>query len=193
MAKTRSKNSLNMTFEVVSSPSKIRSENSRNMTSGAVSSPSTVRLENSSNMTSEAVSLDMANDSWDIVEPLTLNIFNWAKNSNWLWVVPEEHRLAIKRQYYDSIVASYWGRDITYELLSCNLWSEGYRNEVTTYVTGCIPYQKAKANWHAWQSTITLIPTGSLLWQKIAMDFMSKLPESVGFNAILIITNRFME
>ena len=35
------------------------------------------------------------------------------------------------------------------------------------------------------------MPTGSLPWQEIAMDFVGELPDSEGFNAILVITDRF--
>ena len=35
------------------------------------------------------------------------------------------------------------------------------------------------------------MPSGLHLWEEIARDFIGKLPESEGFNAILIITDRF--
>ena len=35
------------------------------------------------------------------------------------------------------------------------------------------------------------MPTSTKPWQEIAMDFVGELPESEGYNAILVITNRF--
>ena len=35
------------------------------------------------------------------------------------------------------------------------------------------------------------MPTGTKPWQEIAMDFVGELPESEGYNAILVITDRF--
>lgn len=35
------------------------------------------------------------------------------------------------------------------------------------------------------------MPTGNLPWEEIAMDFMGELPDSEGFNAVLVITDRF--
>ena len=35
------------------------------------------------------------------------------------------------------------------------------------------------------------MPTGAGPWQEIAMDFIGELPESEGYNAILVVTDRF--
>ena len=35
------------------------------------------------------------------------------------------------------------------------------------------------------------MPTGTKLWQEIAMDFVGELLESEGYNAILVITDHF--
>ena len=37
------------------------------------------------------------------------------------------------------------------------------------------------------------MPTGERPFEEIAMDFVGELPESEGFNAILVITDRFTE
>jgi len=58
-------------------------------------------------------------------------------------------------------------------------------------VAGCIRYQKAKADRHSRQTKLVLMPTGERLFEEIAMDFVGELPESEGFNAILVITDRF--
>ena len=35
------------------------------------------------------------------------------------------------------------------------------------------------------------MPTGECLFEEIAMDFVGEIPESEGFNAILVVTDRF--
>ena len=83
------------------------------------------------------------------IEALRLDISTWQKNSDSLWIVPEQHRLQVLRQCHDSIVAGHWGRDKTYELLTRQFTWDGCKEEVTAYVAGCIPCQKAKADRHA--------------------------------------------
>ena len=52
------------------------------------------------------------------IEALRLDVSTWQKNSDGLWIVPEQHRLQVLRQCHDSIVAGHWGRDKTYEMLT---------------------------------------------------------------------------
>ena len=59
------------------------------------------------------------------------------------------------------------------------------------YVAGCIRYQKAKADRHSRQMKLVPIPTGERPFEEIAIDFVGELPESEGFNAILVVTDRF--
>ena len=54
-----------------------------------------------------------------------------------------------------------------------------------------MPCQKAKADRHAKSTKLSQMPTGSQPWQEIAMDFVGELPESEGYNAILVVTDRF--
>jgi len=57
------------------------------------------------------------------------------------------------------------------------------------YVAGCIRCQKAKANRHSRQTKLVPMPTGERPIEEIAMDFVEELPESEGFNAILVVTD----
>ena len=66
-------------------------------------------------------------------------------------------------------------------------WSE----DVARDVAGCVKCQKGKADRHTRQTKLVPIPTGERPFEEIARDFVEELPESEGFNAILVIIDRF--
>jgi len=119
-----------------------------------------------------------------------IDISGWEKK-NRLWVVPEVHKLDVLWQHYDSQVAGHWGRHRTQELVSRNFIWEGWQEDVAKYVAGCIRCQKAKADRHSRQTKLVPMPTGERPFEEIAMDFVGELPESEGFNTILVVTDRF--
>ena len=51
--------------------------------------------------------------------------------------------------------------------------------------------QKSKAEGHSRQTKLVPMPTGERPFKEIAMDFVRELPESEGFNAILVVIDRF--
>jgi len=77
------------------------------------------------------------------------------------------------------------------ELVSRNFIWEGWQEDVAKYMAGCIRCQKAKADRHSRQTKLVPMPTGERPFEEIAMDFVGELPESEGFNAILVVTDRF--
>jgi len=58
-------------------------------------------------------------------------------------------------------------------------------------VAGCIRCQKAKTDRHSRQMKLVPMPTGERPFEEIAIDFVGELPESEGFNAILVVTDQF--
>ena len=54
-----------------------------------------------------------------------------------------------------------------------------------------IKCQKSNADRLGRQTKLVPIPTGERRFEEIAMDFGGELPESEGFNAILVVTDRF--
>ena len=59
------------------------------------------------------------------------------------------------------------------------------------YVAECVKCQKSKADRHSRQTKLVLMPIEERPFEEIAMDFVGELPESEGFNAILVVTDRF--
>ena len=58
-------------------------------------------------------------------------------------------------------------------------------------MAGCVKCQKSKADRHSRQTKLVLMPTEERLCEEIVMDFVGELPESEGFNIILVVTDQF--
>ena len=116
---------------------------------------------------------------------------NWDKDEARLLKVPENHINDILCQCHDSKIAGHWGRARTQELVSRNFTWHNWRKDVMHYVATCKACQMNKVDCHAKQMKSTPMLTGNRPFEEIAMDFVGELPESEGFNAILVITDRF--
>ena len=106
-------------------------------------------------------------------------------------MVPEEQRLKVLRQHHDSQVAGFRGRHRTQALVSRKFILNGLSEDVANYVAGCTKCQKSKADRHSRLTKLGPMPTGEQPCEEIGMDFVGELPESEGFNAIGVITDRF--
>ena len=64
------------------------------------------------------------------------------------------------------------------------------RQDIEQYVKGCTTFQESKTNTRPLKpAMIPFTPEHSLPFQTIAMDFITKLPQSGGFDTILTITD----
>ena len=115
-----------------------------------------------------------------------INVATW-EMKNGLQVVPQEHRLEVLSQHHDSQVAGHWGKHGTQELVSRNFIWDKWAEDVARYVAGYIKCQKSKADRHSQLTKLVPMPTGECPFEEIAMDFVGQLPESEGFNAILVV------
>src|SRR5258705_4624045 len=106
--------------------------------------------------------------------------------------VPKDPQLHhdIVHAHHDSMMTSHPGRWKTLELVSCNYWWLGISCYVASYVAGCdvcnccksFPTQKVGKLTPNW------IPTCH--WEVISVDTIGELPESKGYNAILVAVDR---
>ena len=70
------------------------------------------------------------------------------------------------------------------------MWDK-WLEDIARYVAGYVKCQKSKADRYSRQTKLVPMPTGKHRYKEIAMDFVGELPESDGFNAILVFTDRF--
>ena len=142
---------------------------------------------------------DMANGPVNDPEIEGIDVSTWEINKEGLRIPPNDAaKVEILRTCHDSGIAGHWGRHRTQELVARNFWwpktiAEGrsWQEDVAAYVASCQRCQLAKADRHSKAKKLLPMPTGIRPWEEIAMDFVGELPESEGFNAILVITDRF--
>lgn len=79
----------------------------------------------------------------------------------------------------------------TYQKIKKLFQWKGLKRDVENYVKQCQIYQQAKhENTHP-AGLLQPLPIPQGAWQDITMDFVEGLPPSEGFNAILVIVDRY--
>lgn len=96
----------------------------------------------------------------------------------------------IVKGHHNSPVTGHPGQWKTYKLISRNYWWPGLGRYVAKYVTSC--------NRCNWTKTFPAAPIGKLMpnrvptarWQIVTTDLIVELPNSQGYNAILVVVDR---
>ena len=93
--------------------------------------------------------------------------------------------------HHNTSISGHSGRWKTLELVMRNYWWPGISKFVLQYVDGCDTCQRGKSypEKPAGKLMLNPIPTG--LWINISVDFITGLPEVQGYDAILVVCNRF--
>jgi RNase H-like domain found in reverse transcriptase/Reverse transcriptase (RNA-dependent DNA polymerase)/Integrase zinc binding domain len=107
--------------------------------------------------------------------------------------VPRNKRLRedIIREHHDSVAAGHPGRYKTQELITRNYWWPYIQSDIRKYVDGCEACQRSKTRRQKPRAPLNPNEVPSGPWEHISVDLIGKLPESQGFNAILVIVDRF--
>ncbi|KAE8228970.1 hypothetical protein CF326_g6075 [Tilletia indica] len=92
---------------------------------------------------------------------------------------------------HDSLPAGHPGPARTIELLRRTHDFPGSRRFVRAYVRSCDTCQRAKVATHAPYGLLQPNDVPTRPWQHIAMDFITKLPVSNGFDSVWVVVDRF--
>src|SRR5258707_130743 len=92
--------------------------------------------------------------------------------------------------HHDSMMTGHPGRWKTLELVSCNYWWLGISCYVASYVAGCDACNHCKSflMQKVGKLTPNWIPTCH--WEVISVGTIRELPESKGYNTILVVVDR---
>jgi hypothetical protein len=106
--------------------------------------------------------------------------------------VPEygDLRTKIIRQHHDNPSAGHPGRTKTFELVSRYYCWKGMNSDVRQYVSNCRTCGRIKARRNRHQGLLQPLPIPERSWQHISVDFITHLPLSNGFDAVLMIVDR---
>ena len=101
----------------------------------------------------------------------------------------DKHKII--QAYHNVPAYGHPGINRTKELIAKYYWWPQQVKDIQEYVKGCTQCQQNKTNTHPRKAPLNPItPTiGALPFQTISMDFIVKLPESVGYDSILTITD----
>ena len=126
----------------------------------------------------------LKDEEWEIEDGIVLK-------KGRIYVPEGELRGKVIQLHHNTPVGGHGGRWKTTELVTRNYWWPGVTKEVGRYVDGCDTCQRYKNQSEA--------PAGKLMpnaipekpWSHISADFITKLPLAQGYNAILVVCDRF--
>src|SRR5258705_1036561 len=106
--------------------------------------------------------------------------------------VPKDPQLCrdIVHAHHDSVMTSHPGQWKTLELVSHNYWWPGISHYVASYVAGCDACNWCKSFLMLKVGKLTPNQIPSCCWEVISIDTIRELPESKGYNAILVVVDR---
>ncbi|KAI0994621.1 hypothetical protein K3495_g13560 [Podosphaera aphanis] len=99
-------------------------------------------------------------------------------------------KLQILKLYHDDPSAGHPGREKTFELASRDYFWPSMRKYIARYVRNCHSCRRSKPNQQAKQGVLRLLPIARQPWQEISMDFVTGLPLSEGYDAIMVVVDR---
>jgi len=115
----------------------------------------------------------------------------WWKGNALVIVENDDLRRGVITLFHDSLPAGHPGIAKTTNAISRYYWWPGMKDYVTQYIKGCATCQMNKVNTNPTKPPLyPITPTPDALpFQTIALDFITKLPESHRHDTILTITN----
>jgi hypothetical protein len=102
----------------------------------------------------------------------------------------DELRIRILQQHHDHPSAGHPGRAKTFELLSRSYYWKGMNTDTRRYVQNCRTCGRTKPRHDRHQGLLQPLPIPERPWQDISIDFITHLPKSNGFDAILVVVDR---
>ena len=115
----------------------------------------------------------------------------WYKDGRRVVTGGLHYKRLIFQAHHDAPVYGHPGINRTIQLISCHYWWPGMRQEIKEYVQGCADCQRNKINTHPICASLQPIypQPEALPFETIALDFITKLPKSQGYDSLLTVTD----
>ena len=94
-------------------------------------------------------------------------------------------------KHHDSITGGHTGQYKTQGLIIWNYWWPGIQGDIWKYTEGCEPCQYMKTHQEKAHNPLHPNKVLNTPWEHISIDIIRELPESNGYNAILVKVDRF--
>ena len=108
-----------------------------------------------------------------------------------LYVPNGSCRLQVVQNCHDTYTTGHFGSTKTLALVQRSFWWPHMRQFVEDFVRTCDTCCRAKMPRHHPYGLLEPLPIPSKPWQSIALDFITDLPVSKGFDAILTVVDRY--
>jgi len=108
-----------------------------------------------------------------------------------IYVLEGELKGEVIRLHHDTPVGGHRGRWKTTELVTRNYWWPGVTKEVGRYMDRCDACQRYKNQSEVPAGKLMLNAIPEKPWSHISADFITKLPLAQGYEAILVVCDRF--
>ena len=130
-------------------------------------------------------------ERWHRAHGLETHSGLWWKEHALVVVGNDNLRKGVTHLFHDSPTAGHPGIAKTTALVAQHYWWPGMRDFITQYIKGCAICQMSKVNTNPQHPQLFPITpeTNALPFQTIALDFITKLPVSNGYDTILTITD----
>jgi transposase InsO family protein len=102
----------------------------------------------------------------------------------------EDLRLKVLQAHHDHKLRGHPGIRKTTQLIQRTYFWPRLRRDVTRYIRGCHTCARAKAVRHRPYGLLKPLPIGERPWTHLSMDYIEELPDSDGFDAILVVVDR---
>ena len=126
---------------------------------------------------------------------VALGLCEWKDEHLWyqgkIWIPnDEELRTDLIHRNHDNPLAGDGGTAKTTELVSRQYYSPGMRETIKRYVKNCDICQRSKVVRHAPYGMLQPNEVPDQPWKSIAMDFITDLPISDGYDTVLVVIDR---
>ena len=101
-------------------------------------------------------------------------------------------RLALLKECHDGPVAGHCGVKPTLAELVKNYYWPNLRDDVEQYVKSCVTCQQNRTQFCKEAGLLRPLPISTKCWESVSMDFMTHLPESKGFDSIMVVVDYFV-
>jgi hypothetical protein len=102
----------------------------------------------------------------------------------------DELKASLLQEVHDNLSAGHPGRSKTYELLQRNFYWPGMSKYAEQWVKNCETCRRITPSREGHQGVLKPLPVPGKAWKHLSMDFITHLPESNGFDAILVVVCR---
>ena len=102
----------------------------------------------------------------------------------------DDLRLRVLQNKHDHPISGHFRQNWTLELIRRDYVWPKLRDSIKSYVKSCTTCMCSKPKRHRPYGLLKQLPIPERPWNSISMDFIEKLPPSLGYNSILVVIDR---